>query len=29
MYSSDAACDSGIKSVMHTAPLAGVDDQTA
>lgn len=29
MYSSDAACDNGIKSVMHTAPLAGVDDQTA
>ena len=29
MYSSEAACDNGIKSVMHTAPLAGVDDQTA
>ncbi len=28
-YSSEDACDKGIKSVMHTAPLAGVDDQTA
>ncbi|OFX00435.1 MAG: hypothetical protein A3E78_16100 [Alphaproteobacteria bacterium RIFCSPHIGHO2_12_FULL_63_12] len=28
-YSSDDACDNGIKSVMHTAPLAGTDDQTA
>ena len=28
MYSSDDACDNGIKSVMHTAPLAALDDQT-
>lgn len=28
-YSSDDACDNGIKSVIHTAPLAGIDDQTA
>jgi uncharacterized protein YegP (UPF0339 family) len=28
-YSSEGACDNGIKSVIHTAPLAGVDDQTA
>ncbi|MGD9801595.1 MAG: YegP family protein, partial [Parvularculaceae bacterium] len=27
-YSSDDACDNGIKSVMHTAPLASVDDQS-
>ena len=27
-YSSDDACDNGIKSVMHTAPLAAVDDQS-
>lgn len=28
-YSTDDARDNGIKSVIHTAPLAGVDDQTA
>lgn len=28
-YASDDARDNGIKSVMHTAPLAGIDDQTA
>lgn len=28
-YSSDDACDNGIKSVIHVAPLAHVDDQTA
>jgi uncharacterized protein YegP (UPF0339 family) len=29
MYDSDAACDNGIKSVMHTAPLAPVEDVTS
>lgn len=28
-YSSADACDNGIKSVIHTAPLAATDDQTA
>lgn len=28
-YSSEDARDNGIKSVMHTAPLAGIDDQAA
>jgi len=28
-YSSEEARDNGIKSVMHTAPLAAIDDQTA
>lgn len=28
-YSSADACENGIKSVMHTAPLAATDDQTA
>jgi len=28
-YASDGACDNGIKSVIHAAPLASVDDQTA
>ncbi len=28
-YSSTDACDNGIKSVIHTAPLAATDDQTA
>jgi len=27
-YSSEAARDNGIKSVMHAAPLSAVDDQT-
>lgn len=29
MYSSEDARDNGIKSVMHAAPLASIDDQTA
>ncbi|MEL6362910.1 MAG: YegP family protein [Pseudomonadota bacterium] len=29
MYSSDDACDNGIKSVMNNAPGADIDDQTA
>ena len=29
MYESEASRDNGIKSVMHAAPLAKVDDQTA
>ncbi|MCB2112675.1 MAG: YegP family protein [Parvularculaceae bacterium] len=29
MYSSDAACEAGVKSVMNTAPGASIDDQTA
>ncbi len=28
-YSSEASCDGGIKSVINSAPLAGIDDQTA
>jgi hypothetical protein len=29
MYDSDKACDEGIKSVIHTAPLAPVEDVKA